>query len=646
MKKLKMILGTYSTQPLELSESFYEEAYQKAYRPFLTMAYNFPDVFLTLHYSGPLLIWLELRHPEFITVLREMVARKQIEVLGGGYYEAFLPMIPPSDRVGQIEMLTTWLRKNLGRRFRGCWLAHQVWENPMAYTLKTCGMEYTFLDEERFLEAGISESARFQPVMAEEQGKMLQIFPVCTSLSRSMFSDSPEEFMAKIRKIRDNIPEPAVLSLFVPGEGLCRNAREAFPLCDTVWLGEFFKLLGQGKHEVSTILPGPFNRSPVPLARRHFPGTSFASLEGKKEQGGGNSGYRHILVSRPESNLLYCKMMYTHILTNQVRGDRSRKKISKEELWKGQNHCAYWHGPHEGIYNIKFRHGAYRALIEAEKITREKGIFIPALSSMDFDMDSFNEYLYQGQILNAYCHLRGGVLFELDYLPSSWNYLNTLAPSGALSKAFHDHFLESPDREAYRSGQVREGGDFLERYYDVLLHNREKNILLLAATGFVEESGRRNPVKIRKKYMFKRNSIELEYDITNTSDEGFSCYFGSELNLALPSPATHESRFYRVNISTIEVLQDLGSDDLDMEGMKILQVHDLMNNTTLQVEYSIAPDRFWSFPVEVPACRDEAAALYQGTKFMPLWDMALLPGESRNLGITLKIGKSSGKSFA
>ena len=69
---------------------------------------------------------------------------------------------------------------------------------------------------------------------------------------------------------------------------------------------------------------------------------------------------------------------------------------------------------------------SYRSLIEAEKITRATEIFAPSIISVDYDMDNRIEYLYQGSELNAYIHTRGGALFELDFLPASWNYLDTM----------------------------------------------------------------------------------------------------------------------------------------------------------------------------------------------------------------------------
>ncbi|MDC7234488.1 MAG: 4-alpha-glucanotransferase, partial [Spirochaetales bacterium] len=220
MKKVKLVFGTYSTQALDLSEHHYEDAYQKAYKPFLTAVYNFPELALTLHYSGPLLSWLERRHPEFITVLREMVDRKQAEILGGGFYEPILPLIPSSDRVGQIEMMTTFIRKSLGKRSRGFWLSRQIWDNQMAHTLNSCGMEYTFMDETRFREAGIRESRLFRPVLTEEQGKSVRVFPVCNRIQDMLFIKSPAEVIGEFRELTRQSGSDPVVSLMLPGEVL------------------------------------------------------------------------------------------------------------------------------------------------------------------------------------------------------------------------------------------------------------------------------------------------------------------------------------------------------------------------------------------------------------------------------------------
>lgn len=123
--------------------------------------------------------------------------------------------------------------------------------------------------------------------------------------------------------------------------------------------------------------------------------------------------------------------------------------------------------------------------------------------------------------------------------------------------------------------------------------------------------------------------------------------FGSEFNLALPAPETYESRFCYINQK--EVFLNFDTKPTELKNLNILQIQDLMNNTTIQVDFSISPEIFWSFPLETPYVypgSETVQSLYEGTTFLPQWQISLFPGESWILDISLKIGKSKGKAFA
>jgi len=141
-----------------------------------------PDVAAVLHYSGTVLHWLESRHPEFLILLEEMVLRKQIELLGGGFFGPLMPLIPGPDRLGQVELLTTFIRRSFGKRPRGCWLPDYAWEPSLASSLQSCGFDYSFLPERYFRIAGISSEDLGSPIMTEDQGRSLLIFPVFDAL--------------------------------------------------------------------------------------------------------------------------------------------------------------------------------------------------------------------------------------------------------------------------------------------------------------------------------------------------------------------------------------------------------------------------------------------------------------------------------
>ena len=106
-----------------------EEIYEKSVKKLIGLLYSNPRIFATISFSGLMLEWYEKKHPEVIDVLRDLTSRKQVEILGGGYYDPLFPLLLPVDRLGQIEMLQNVVRRSLGKRrkyhsFRRTLLSH------------------------------------------------------------------------------------------------------------------------------------------------------------------------------------------------------------------------------------------------------------------------------------------------------------------------------------------------------------------------------------------------------------------------------------------------------------------------------------------------------------------------------------------
>ena len=126
MPKFRFLLLIHSHQPVGNFESVFESAYQKSYLPFVQAVVRHPGIRLALHYSGPLLEWMEARHPEFFDLLRSLIEKGQVELLGGGFYEPILIAIPPEDRAEQILRLANFIEEKFGARPQGAWLAERV----------------------------------------------------------------------------------------------------------------------------------------------------------------------------------------------------------------------------------------------------------------------------------------------------------------------------------------------------------------------------------------------------------------------------------------------------------------------------------------------------------------------------------------
>jgi alpha-amylase len=201
MGRTRFIIGTHNHLPLGRNGEAAERLYQESLKPFLAVLYRYPGFPVTLHYSGILMEWLEDSHPEFLTLLGEMVARGQVEILGGGYYDPILPLIPTNDKLGQLEKMTTWLRVRFETRPRGCWIVEKVWEQSLASVLSASGMDYTFVDDGQFALAGVNEDEMFMPFITEDQGKIISLLPVSERMAELAAKADPAQAITFLRAV-------------------------------------------------------------------------------------------------------------------------------------------------------------------------------------------------------------------------------------------------------------------------------------------------------------------------------------------------------------------------------------------------------------------------------------------------------------
>ena len=674
MKKVKLIFGTHNSISPITDDKEIENIYQQAYKPFLTTLYNFPEISAVLYYSGPLLEWFEKNHPEFNTVLNEMVEKRQVELLGGGFYEPVLPIIPAQDRVGQIEMMTTFLRKSFGKRTRGCWLPGRIWEPSLASVLRSSGIDYTFLDDTHFEAAGFAGEDLFKPIITEDQGKTITVFPISRKIMSGFGKIVPRKIVEDI--CNDRVSDNKIVVIFPNGKQIGYENGTSLSI-NHQWLESFLTELKNNRKNIELVQPGRYVRQTKNSSNKgYFPCTSYAEImkwvlpSDKQHEFEGLSSrliemglepkwiyggfFRQFLSKYRESNFLYSKMMHVSILTNQVRGDKYKKKAAKDELWKGQSNLAYWHGNQGGIYNNNIRHNAYKALIEGEKITREKGIFKTSLSAIDYDMDGEKEYLYQGHVTNAYVHRKGAALIEFDHIASAWNYLNTFSryPEPYHNEeislqgydsygrhAFVDHFFdENENVDNFSQMSYVEQGSFPDDFYEAVDYDREHRKVTFVSTGTVVKGGYEYTIEIQKKYTFKRSSIEVDYQITNLSLHKAELCFGSEVNLSFKNDTDHTPKFFRI---VDEFKDEIPQDKMEHEDIEQLLTYDQYNQTDVSLVLS-KPTKMWTFPVHTYSRESgNIERTYQSSCYVPRWSFSLLKDETWNVSIILRIDRSS-----
>ncbi|GHV63487.1 hypothetical protein AGMMS49587_13680 [Spirochaetia bacterium] len=635
-----LILGSHAHVPYGAGGDEFEQTYTLKLRPFISTLYKYPKIQGTLHYSGVLLHWIEKVHPEFLMLIEDLVSRKQVELLGGGFYEPMLSLIPLQDKIGQVELLTTYLRKQFGKRPQGCWIPGLCWEQNLVSPLSACGMAYTFLDEGQFAAAGLSGEDLYSPCISEDQGKIITVFPISDTLKAAAGKASPHEALERLTASPGGSASlDRVVSVFPEAGNTDTVSAELF------W-HEFFEDLSRCESFLEFTSPGKYLKGRRGLKKAYFP----------------DSRGRQYLIEYPEANGIYSKMVFSHTLINQLRGDKSRKRTAREELWKAQGFDVFCPLNHGGICHSGIRKNAYHALLGAEKITRETGTFIPSLMNFDFDLDNDVEYLFQGERINCYIRLEGAGVFELDYLPKTWNYLDTFNcpeaggrpdSSRAVRRrsvrrrcAFSDWLLPldfSPE-DAIKGGCSAEtracGGERFE------LAEMEKgrgkvSFTLPAASGSVP-AGSEAPEKkalpfgqigIEKSYQLRKDTLTVAYTLTNRGAEAADFQFATAIDLSFPGEG---EEFVRVLKGSTGVKPESGG-RLFLKDTEALKFQDLKNETVINLG-SAKPFDAWIFPVRSPCnIGGNKAELYQSTCIMPLLRISLKSGETYRNEFTLKI---------
>ena len=619
-KKINLILCAHGHLPSGTAEADFEAFYNNEIKPLVSALDKHPRMNMTFHYSGVILYWIERRHPELFMLLEDLLSRKQAEFLGGGFYNPILPVLPMTDKLGQIEMLTTYLRKHFGKKPQGCWLPAMAWEQNLVGPLTSCGMSYTFLEDMQFSAAGIKpgEAGYFFPHITEDQGKLITVFPVTGAMGRELWNGRP---LGLLEDPGDALGK-AESVIVIPVERTPLQ-EEAGPAKD---YDKLFGELSKADARIEFTTAAKVMKNLNGLKKAYFSGV-WASGE--------NGMYpRQFLSDHAEAGGIYAKMIYVHtLINNQLRGDKARKRTALEELWKAQDSCVSHLGnkASPGLLHSPVRKEAYRSLLKAEKITREKTKFSPSLSVFDFDLDGEGEYIFQDDKLNCFIKTRGADIFELDYLPCTWNYLDTLTPPGSERRcAFADWLLPEktppgePGPDAFRGGRFCGAENFEVREIDRL---RRKVVFALAPDPRLPWG----EIEIEKTWILKKNSLSLEYVFRNTGSKETKYVFSPSIDLSFPGEG---ERYLKVQLLRDGEKENLVPDEAAVvSNVRNLEFQDIRNEALVSLESSRSFDgRLFHFRSGTSGAEE-----YQFTCFMPMLPVSLESGKNWKVSFSLKI---------
>lgn len=571
-----------------------ESKYQNVFKKLISCIYSNPSSKMAFHFSGPQIEWLEKEHPEFLQLLRELVAKKQIEMVGGGYYNPVFPLLFPVDRSGQIELLTAEIRRLTGKRPRGMNLLASVWDNSLISCFQNSGMEWIFLDSSLIAK----ENRYFLPQIVNDQGKSIKVIPVSRSFTPKIEDNkTPQTFINELLKFVEKNTKSDIYSKYVDERVVSINieVENMESLLKEGWLENFFETV---KREYSSKIKLCLPTEYISNAKEFVLGAispgfradiaKWAIIPYQQVEVEESRSYtiHNFLLTYAPSRALYNRMLYISTLILNCRGDKARKNAARQSLWKAEHGEALICSP-EGIFaNNSMRQYAYRHLTEAEKFIREAAPFKEAVTSYDYDFDGHNDYVCSMEKYTACINPYGAEVNELNIITNTGNYADNLSRHDKFENQtdeyrrglFVEHILTKEEFAEYKKGNPTNCGVFSKCLFTESDFVPQKKEIKLVGEGSF--SNLDIPLSLRKKYIMNSNGFTVQYILRNEGPIELKGIFVVESNFAQTDFSSVSANSYKVDLISSEegISWDKIAKPVSQKNVSFVQITDTSND--------------------------------------------------------------------
>ncbi len=694
--ELHFLFGVHNHQPAGNFDGVVADAAASAYHPFFEVLRDEPDVRLTVHCSGSLLAWLREHAAPTFDLLGVLAARSQVELLTGGFYEPILPMLPDTDKVGQVQRLTEFLRASFGVTPRGMWLAERVWEPQLPRALRAAGVEYVVVDDHHFALAGLDPETLGGYYLTEDQGAAVAVFPISERLRYLVPFAEPAETMAYLATRRgagsitlvDDGEKFGVwpgTNRLVYEEGWLRRFLDALRGASWLRVSTFSRILDSQPPRGRIYLP---TASYTEMGEWSLPAPAAEEVEAARERlkalpdGAGlarllrGGSWRGFLVKYPEVGDAYWRMLRLSRRIEAalaIRPGDARLLDARERLWRGQANDAYWHGVFGGCYLPHLRRAVRSALIEGEaRLAAAEGqAALGWEESADNAAGRVELRLWSREITATLCPHAGGALTELAFRPRALDVADVLTRR---REAYHARITQAARAAPADSDQARS-------IHDRLAAKEVGLDRLLAYDGLRRASLREGLLRVGEPVdalnpwtaaALAFGAVEMTHEVREEPDAltvTFSAAAGAATPLALDKAvrlhgdAARLSVSYRLTWRGAEPLDARwgvqwnlaltagdargryfrlpGHPSLGGRGARSEERELVMVDEWIGVELTLASpeaaDCAWA-PVETVSLSEAGLErIYQGSAILWCWPLRLAPGETRELRIAVTL---------
>ncbi len=634
-KKLKLLLAFHCHQPVGNFDIVFEEVYKVSYKPLIETLDKYPIKY-TLHYTGPLLEWLEKNKPEYINRLKQIAKSGKVEFLSGSFYESILAVWDEKDSLEQLEKLNNYIRTNFEQEPEGMWLAERIWEPHLPSLISKVGLKYTLVDDWHFKSVGIKEEQLKSYYITESAGDKIFVLPISQKLRYYIPYADLDVLFNYLRKCYEEGFE--LILMGDDGEKFGAWPGTYEHLYEQGWFDRFFQKALENSDwlEFSTISEAI--KECEPAGEVYLPTASYyemtewaqpALMQREQEE------FKHFL----EKNGLWNRWgtfvkggFWRNFLTKYQESNDIHKRVvqisklirNNEEdnidILRAQCNCAYWHGLFGGIYLPHLRGALWEQLANAEKKLPDRAIM------EDIDIDGFDEVNIKknNQVITIMPRF-GGALKEWLLLDRGINFTATmtrryeayhdnvtkaiLREEMQEAKSIHDviltkekglekylnydwhrrlalqvHFLrDDTNVDNFASVKYGEEGDFtLEKWEAQFLSDDE---VLLFRKGGVWTDGEFLPCMVKKQIkVLPDNTLKVKWTIINLSQKEVVWWFGHEFSVFVPDLIDVQTDFRKFD----------GFNNLDLGYQESFMIN--FHRGKFRMENS-TPMIVWTFPI-------------------------------------------------
>ncbi len=692
-RRISLALVFHNHQPVGNFGWVMEDVYRQAYEPMIAALERHPAVRLGLHYTGPLLEWLDANRPRFLERLAALVARGQVEILGGAHYEPVLAALPERDRHGQLALM----RADVERRFAvspaGAWLAERVWEPSLAHDLAAAGYRYTVLDDNHLRAASVPEERMWGTYTTDDQGRLLTIFGTEKGLRYRIPFRPVGELIDYLRRNAD-----------VSGRrlGTMGDDGEKFGAWPGTfehcwgrgrWVDDCFEALTANADWLTTVTPSEWLSREPPIGRVYVPTSSyvemtqwalpadeapiFEQLLADAVDSGSPAArflrggmWRNFQARYREINDLHKQMLRASAAVEAMPAGSERDR-ARDHLYRGQSNDCYWHGLFGGIYLPHMRLATLAELIAAEDLAAGGR---PISGTADYDLDGVDEVLLgtAGQTVLVDLAEGGAV--------GAWDLRATrFAAASVLRRRPEAYHSQVREMEAAHGRGAKGSGKTLTNVHDQLLskerglsallvyddHERRSGLVRVLAGG-EEVSGfataawqleqaqqstarlacRGGSIELRKTIELGGGRLDptlaLSVEVRNAGRSALRGELELEWNFNMLGGGGNPAAYYRWagTEERHDATGGLAADDHHLafgnrhEGVDVLAVADP------------PAARRWYAVETVSNSEAGFERVYQGSCLVFGWPLDLAPGDGCRVGVTLAVAQFLDRSMA